>query len=665
MKKSFLMLLIAALFTAQLWAQEECGYVPDEAYIATWKNQNSIPNKRLKFLKEYSLENVRQMKEIKYINGQFKPVMRGSGTQGDGVEGDLFNGTQRTVPVVAHIVRRSNGTGGLSTADLNASIARANNFYASANMRFVLCETKYIDDNNIYSHSFSHLSESNSNSNASFNKLNMTTRNVSRKLNIYFVPNSSTSWTWRPLTDTRRQHIMMLNSQAKNESTLSHEIGHWFDLFHTHQGGDELVNGSNCSTAGDFVCDTRADPNISGRVNGSCAYTGGSSLVDANGQTYNPDPRNMMSYSTKPCRNRFSNGQVYKMQSAYLGMNTDRNYTFSMCISGITMRGYYRCNDGGHYYVRQVGNQVFWFGEHPGGNWANVFKGTLNGTTLRGSFYDVPKGRIAGKGELHLIVSLDGNSISKVTGPFGGSSWTKASLPANLPGKRPAGFSQFGNINDMDGAWSCNDGGTYYIREVGGKIAWFGEGGLNSNGKPRFANVAIGTRSGNNITLDWADVPKCNMSGKGQLRLKVNSANEIVKVSGGGFGGSKWTRYSIDGTWKNKDTNTGGITKVIISGNETKIHAYGKCHPTDCDWEKTTLSKSGSTYRATYNQGFATKKLTITLQANGEMKLVVFADYNDNRPDKTSTYYMKKQLIATLIPGSLRPATSILLNPGG
>ncbi len=464
MKKSILMLLAAILFTAQTWAQDECGYVPDEAYIATWKNKNSIQNKRLKFLKEYSIKDVQKMKEIKYIDGRFKPVMlKSSDIEGEGVEGDLFNGVRRTIPVVAHIVRRSNNTGGLSRANLDASIARANNFYASSNMRFVLCEVKYINSDNIYNHSFSHLSETNSNANASFNKLTTTTRNVSRKLNIYFVPNSTTSWTWRPLIDTRRQHIMMKNSHATNESTLSHEIGHWFDLFHTHNGGDELVNGSNCSTAGDFVCDTAADPNLSGKVNGTtCAYTGSAGVVDANGHTYSPDPRNMMSYSTKPCRDRFSGGQIYRMQSAYLGMNTDRGYTFSFCFTII-------------------------------------------------------------------------------------------------------------------------------------KPIW------------------------------------------------------------------------VVGTWTNKDLKTRGITKIIVSDKGKKIQTFGKCHPNDCDWKTVPLKKSGSIYKATYEQGFATKKLSISQSGTNGMKVVVDVDYHDNRQDRRDTYYMKKSKNLILNPGILQPGIlrPVLINPDG
>ena len=49
-----------------------------------------------------------------------------------------------------------------------------------------------------------------------------------------------------------------------NDTTLSHELGHYFDLYHTHETsfGTECPSGSNCQSAGDMVCDTPADPNL-------------------------------------------------------------------------------------------------------------------------------------------------------------------------------------------------------------------------------------------------------------------------------------------------------------------------------------------------------------------------------------------------------------------
>jgi hypothetical protein len=84
-------------------------------------------------------------------------------------------------------------------------------------------------------------------------------------------------------------------------NTLAHEIGHCLGLVHTHDYlvEPELVNGANCSTAGDMLCDTPADPNLSlpGLVQLPCAYVG--TVTDANGDLYTPLLNNVMSYS--PC----------------------------------------------------------------------------------------------------------------------------------------------------------------------------------------------------------------------------------------------------------------------------------------------------------------------------------------------------------------------------
>lgn len=677
MKKSIILfcLFLTTIFTGQLMAQEEepiqmneCSAKLTTAYARVLTNPSSKFNLRLKELKKLPIDQVLKAQSFKKINGKFKLNIQKSANGpggGDGPDGgDAFSGNTRVVPIVAHIVRRSNSSGGLSRADLNASVARANNMYRSVNLQFQVCQVKYINNNALYSHRYMYDDDKNNTSNGAYRKLGMSSRSVARKLNIYFVQSSQTSWSNFPSRSARKQHIIMRNDHTRNESTLGHEIGHWFSLLHTHETyrGAELVNGSNCSSSGDFVCDTAADPGSGFRSN--CTY-GGSSR-DANGQRYNPDPRNVMSYASKPCRNRFSNGQIYSMQSAYLGMDDDRGYTFNACSGGnssMSVGGYYSCNDGGHYYIRQVGNNVYWFGEHPNGRWANVYKGTINSSgTIRGSFHDVPKGGMAGRGSLSVRVTNGGNTITKVgTSPFGGTRWTKRNRPSRLPGARAAGFNTNGNMNDLDGKWSCNDGGQYYVREIGGLVVWFGEGRLNSRGIPGFANVAVGRRSGNTVNLDWADVAKCTMEGKGTLTLRVNNANEFVRTARtGGFGGSKWTRArgvpSILGRWINTDKKTKGITKFIVSNKSKTIHLYGSCSPKDCDWGKTTVKKSGSSYKAYYSNSHK-RNITLSSVSGGRIKMVMKSTPKRGGKARTETYYFKKQ--ATINNATLKTKSPI------
>lgn len=208
------------------------------------------------------------------------------------------------------------------------------------------------------------------------------------------------------------------------------------------------------------------------------------------------------------------------------------------------LNGYYKGNDNGHYYVRTVGNQVYWFGEHQNGNWANVFLGTLTGNRVNGTFYDIPKGGAKGSGALVLEINTNGNAFTKISGVFNGTIWNKMALPTSgLPGNRDR---QFGSSiqSDLTGRWTCNDGGKYYIRQIGNSVAWFGESS-NTNGRPNFANVAVGTRNQNSLTLQWVDLPKCGLNGMGTLQLSVSNINTISKISGSGFTGSQWIRDAV------------------------------------------------------------------------------------------------------------------------
>ncbi|MEM9339300.1 MAG: hypothetical protein AAGA66_11270 [Bacteroidota bacterium] len=210
----------------------------------------------------------------------------------------------------------------------------------------------------------------------------------------------------------------------------------------------------------------------------------------------------------------------------------------------INVTGYYRGNgDNGHYYIRQIGNTVFWFGEDPGGRWANVFRGTLSGSRLQGTFYDVPKGRNQGIAPLTLQVFNNGNTLTENSPFFGASTLTKTTKPSSLPAPRAQGFGNVGNINDLTARWETNGNGVYYVRQVGGTVVWFGEQN-NGTSLPIWANVAFGTRTGNTIQLTWMDVPKGGNGGTGEVTLRVVDANTLSKTGGTGnyFGSINWER---------------------------------------------------------------------------------------------------------------------------
>jgi hypothetical protein len=97
-----------------------------------------------------------------------------------------------------------------------------------------------------------------------------------------------------------------------------------------------------------------------------------------------------------------------------------------------------------------------------------------------------------------------------------------------------------GAVASLTGVWNCDDGGKYYLRQLGNTLWWYGEPDSLS---PSWSNVAKGTISGNTIQMDWANVPKGGIMQSGILKLKLLSSNEIqAEQKTGGFSGSRWTR---------------------------------------------------------------------------------------------------------------------------
>lgn len=76
-------------------------------------------------------------------------------------------------------------------------------------------------------------------------------------------------------------------------------------------------------------------------------------------------------------------------------------------------------------------------------------------------------------------------------------------------------------VGDLTGAWQGSDDGVYYIRQVGECVWWFGtelddiDPGVT--GHLGFANVASGRLVGNQLDLEFADIPLGNILGGGGL----------------------------------------------------------------------------------------------------------------------------------------------------
>jgi hypothetical protein len=219
------------------------------------------------------------------------------------------------------------------------------------------------------------------------------------------------------------------------------------------------------------------------------------------------------------------------------------------------LTGEWQGDDGGTYYIIDLGTEIWWYGEQSAVNpgWSNVGvgkrpQGSINGNDLKLRWVDIPKGQTRGQGILVLAVEKSGNKLraQQRTGGFGGSTWTRLPSPTvasrinrEVPVIPEPPFEP--SAYDLTGVWQGDDGGTYYIRHIGSEIWWYGE---RAPENPVWANDAFGNIGGNIVNLRWVDMPKGQTRGQGILALVVENSGNTLRAQQrtGGFGGSTWTR---------------------------------------------------------------------------------------------------------------------------
>ena len=230
------------------------------------------------------------------------------------------------VPVQFHIINQSDGTGVLAqdTIPFMLEYMNASFDFPPQNLVFYQChEPNIINVTGFFDF------------NTGDEGLLCDTRDVENVLNIY-IPNSITKEDGGTVGGYARvppsEDRAFFQRGLALSSTVPHEIGHYFSLYHTHSVTTdincgyslELVDGSNCLTEGDEICDTPADPNLSygtdtdgnpdcsgNWVDNNCNYTG--SFIDALGNSYTPLTNNIMSYSRRVCRTNFTPGQFFEI----------------------------------------------------------------------------------------------------------------------------------------------------------------------------------------------------------------------------------------------------------------------------------------------------------------------------------------------------------------
>ena len=236
------------------------------------------------------------------------------------------------VPVSLNVVRQDNGSGGITSSDIETQFNSMNLLYADAGIEFVICgDVNYINNSNLYTADSYDQAELRN----TYNKDNVVNLYVTGAV---LMGSSNTNVCGYAYYPGGLEVSFLAASCFNNGSTLPHEMGHFFGLIHTHgpsnsfNSTEERADGSNGETTGDLILDTPSDPNLSGQVNSSCEYIG--DYTDSVGVSHNPDPTNTMSYSLKQCRTYLSPGQLAKINYV---LQTSRSNL--VCTETVTQNG--------------------------------------------------------------------------------------------------------------------------------------------------------------------------------------------------------------------------------------------------------------------------------------------------------------------------------------
>jgi hypothetical protein len=151
-----------------------------------------------------------------------------------------------------------------------------------------------------------------------------------------------------------------------------------------------------------------------------------------------------------------------------------------------------------------------------------------------------------------LALAACGITASPSTSPQASATNEPASQPPELlavvcePAPTPFKPTDF----DLTGVWAGDDGGIYYLRQLGSVVWWNGMSGRERSplelGRD-WTNVARGVITGLQIDVQTSDVPRGGLLFNSTLILNIQDDGagniEIVKTKEveGGFGNSVWT----------------------------------------------------------------------------------------------------------------------------
>jgi hypothetical protein len=106
----------------------------------------------------------------------------------------------------------------------------------------------------------------------------------------------------------------------------------------------------------------------------------------------------------------------------------------------------------------------------------------------------------------------------------------------------------------------------------------------------------------------------------------------------------------FSGSWHNEDRHTRGLTHLDIynRGDQIFVHAWGKCHPRDCDWGQSRAARSANKLIVRWDTRSARKVMTIKGEdrdRHGEfrrLRVKIKSVYFDGRSQQVRRYTLRR-----------------------
>jgi len=242
------------------------------------------------------------------------------------------------VPVKLHLAADSEGLGRVDLEDVLAQMCDLNSEFTSTGFQFYIDNGFNLIDNDL-------VYESPALGAGVAEMIRQQRDNGEESLNIFVTlrarDGNEENGTVLGYYAIENDWIVIRSNQIGNGvNTLAHEIGHYFSLKHPHSGWEsdpweesrhgnpvlitringvriELVDGSNCETSGDQLCDTPPDYNFGLRWDSRCPPFN-LNIMDRNMDTILPQQNNYMSYFLGCEPYIFSRDQQNLMMAEYM-----------------------------------------------------------------------------------------------------------------------------------------------------------------------------------------------------------------------------------------------------------------------------------------------------------------------------------------------------------